>query len=242
MRYSGWQAEPGMHRFFPDRVARRREGIHREGIHREGADRDAVDGRVAIALPVQVAAARRAEMKADLVAAVGAAREDFAFALEPHALLQIGRAEMKGGAGTPPAGLAMAEIDARGLACGDDLEPAAMALRLPFHVPSSLRRFRSLLPIAADTVECGLAACLRSAAFLGSEIEIDRVFLKHPSLKIAMHDEMIARRCQRACVDRLFHIGIEPQIELFVEPHQWEKPPQGFLEIGFVDVVLSGEP
>src|SRR5438477_10186788 len=197
MRYSGWQAEPGMHRFFPDRVARRREGIHREG-----ADRDAADGGVAIALPVQVAAAMRAEGKADLVAAVGAAREDFAFALEPHALLQIGRAEMKGGAGTPPAGLAMAEIDARGLAGGDDLEPAAMALRLPFHVPSSLRRFRSLLPIAADTVECGRAACLRSAVFLGRQIEVDGIRLKH---------------------------------------HQWEKPPQGFLEIGFVDVVLSGE-
>src|SRR5947207_2888700 len=236
MRYSGWQAEPSMHRFFPDRVARR------EGIHREGADRDTADGRVAITLPVQIAAARRAEVKADLVAAVGGAREDFAFALEPHALLQIGRAEMKGGAGTPPAGLAMAEIDARGLAGGDDLEPAAMALRLPFHVPSSLRRFRSLLPIAADTVECGRAACLRSAVFLGRQIEVDGIRLKHPSLKIAMHDEMIARRCQRACVDRLFYIGIEPQIEFFVEPHQWEKPPQGFLEIGFVDVVLSGEP
>src|SRR5437868_13327021 len=100
MRYSGWQAEPGMHRCFPDRVARRREGIHREG-----ADRDAADGRVAIALPIQVAAAMRAEVKADLVAAVGAARDDFAFALEPHALLQLGRAELKCGAGTPPAGL-----------------------------------------------------------------------------------------------------------------------------------------
>src|SRR5437763_6730661 len=90
---SGRQAEPGMHRLFPNRVARRREGIHREG-----ADRDAADGRVAVTLPVQVAAATRAEVKPDLIAVVGAAREDVALALEPDTLLQIGRAEMKGGA------------------------------------------------------------------------------------------------------------------------------------------------
>src|SRR5205085_6174889 len=61
-----------------------------------------------------------------------------------------------------------------------------LAHRLP-----SWPRLPPLLPIAADSVECGRAACLRSVAFLGSKIEVDGVRLKHPSLEIAMHDEMI---------------------------------------------------
>ena len=84
---AGRESQPGMHRLLPDRVARRRESIDIEG-----ADRDAADGRVAVALPIEIAAAMRAEMKADLVAAVGPAREDFALALEPDALFEIGRA------------------------------------------------------------------------------------------------------------------------------------------------------
>src|SRR5262249_19048354 len=95
----------------------------------ERANRDAADRRVAVALPIEVAAAIGTEIKTDLVAAIRAARKDVALALEPDALLQIGRAEMKGGAGAPPAGLAMAEIDSLRLAGGDDLDPPAMALR-----------------------------------------------------------------------------------------------------------------
>jgi hypothetical protein len=60
-----WQAEPGMHRFLPDRVARRRKGARVEG-----ADRNTANRRIAVALPVQGRAADRAEMKADEVAAI----------------------------------------------------------------------------------------------------------------------------------------------------------------------------
>src|SRR5215471_6929279 len=157
MRDARRQAEPGMHRLFPDRVARRREGVDIEG-----ADRDTADRWVAVALPIEIAAAIRAEMKADLVAAVGDAREDVALALEPDALLQIGRAEMEGSAGAPPAGLAVAEIDALRLAGRDNLEPTAMALRPPLcrlllhrTGPPGLRVYpcRPLLPNAAEAVE-----------------------------------------------------------------------------------------
>src|SRR6266513_232792 len=90
------QAEPGMHRLLPDRIARRREG---GDIER--ADRNPAHHRVAVAFPVQVAAAILAEIK--------------------------------GGAGAPPACLAMAEIDALRLARGYHLERSAMALCRPFH-------------------------------------------------------------------------------------------------------------
>src|SRR5258705_4602722 len=122
------QAEPGMHRLLPDRIARRREG---GDIER--ADRDPTHRRVAVAFPVQVAAAIRAEIKADPIAAVGAALVDLALAFEPHLLFRVARAEMEGGAGAPPARLAMAEIDALRLARRDYFERSAMAFGRPFH-------------------------------------------------------------------------------------------------------------
>src|SRR5260370_7934799 len=95
-----------MHRLFPDRIARRWE---RHDV--ECADRDAADGRVAVAFPVQIAAAIRAEIKADPIAAIGAALVDLALAFEPDLVLAIARAGMEGGAGAAPAGLAVAHIN-----------------------------------------------------------------------------------------------------------------------------------
>src|SRR5258707_343234 len=101
-------------------------------LYWEGDRNPAVCG-VAVAFPVQVAAAIRAEIKADPIAAVRAALVDLALAFEPHLVFRVARAEMEGGAGAPPAGLAMAEIDALRLARGDNLERSAMAFGRPFH-------------------------------------------------------------------------------------------------------------
>src|SRR5260370_31095746 len=103
-----------MHRLFPDRIARRRE---RHDIER--ADRDAADRRVAVTLPLQIAAAIRAEIKADPIAAVGAALVDLALAFEPDLVLAIARAGMEGAAGAAPAGPAVTEIHPLRLTRGD---------------------------------------------------------------------------------------------------------------------------
>src|SRR5437868_4268914 len=93
MRDFGRQAQPGMHRFLPDRVARRRERARLECAHRDPAH-----CRVAVAFPIQSRAATRAEVKTDAFAAVGVALKDLALALEP---LAMSRAR---GRIAPPAG------------------------------------------------------------------------------------------------------------------------------------------
>src|ERR1041385_5093246 len=80
-----------------------------------------------------------------------------------------------------------------------------------------------------------------SARLLGAKIEINRVFLEHPSLEIAVRDEMVSRGCERARLDRLFHVGIEPQIEFFVEHDQRQKSPEGLLEPVLVNVTMRGQ-
>src|SRR5439155_26312299 len=130
-------------RLLPDRVARRREGLDIERTHR-----DAADSRVAVAFPIEVAAAIGAEVEADPVAAVGLALVNLALAFEPHLVLPIARAEMKGGTGAAPAGLAVTEIDALRLAGGDDPQLTAMTLRHPFHWRLRRDRWcRALLPL-----------------------------------------------------------------------------------------------
>ena len=52
---------------------------------------------------------------------------------------------------------------------------------------------------------------------------------------------MVPRRCERARLDRLFHVGIEPEIEFFIERDQWQKSPDRLLEPGLVDLALRGE-
>jgi len=66
------------------------------------------DCRVAIIFPIQRAAAIRAEMKSNQIAAVGVALVDLPFAIEPHLFFPIRRTEMKSGTGAPLARLTMA--------------------------------------------------------------------------------------------------------------------------------------
>src|SRR5260370_23433416 len=84
------QTEPRIHPLFPDRVARRRKGRRVERAHCHSADR-----RVAISFPIECAAAVRAEMKSNAVAAVGVAFVELPLAFQPHLLFPKRRAEME---------------------------------------------------------------------------------------------------------------------------------------------------
>jgi len=97
------QAEPRIDRLLPDRVARRWEGRCVKRAHRDPADR-----RIAVPFPIERAAAIRAEMKSNAIAAVGVAFIDLPLAIEPHPFFRIRRAEVEGGAGAALALLAVA--------------------------------------------------------------------------------------------------------------------------------------
>src|SRR5690349_15363823 len=106
MRDACGHAGPGEHRLLETRRARRRERVSAKGT-----DRDAAHRRVAVTLPVQGRAAARAEVPADQIAAIGAALEHLAVALEPHLLFLEGGAVMEGRAGAALAGIAVADIN-----------------------------------------------------------------------------------------------------------------------------------
>jgi hypothetical protein len=140
MLYPRWQAEPWIDRLLPYRIAWRREGRPIECPYRDPADR-----RIAVAFPIERAAAIRAEVKPDAMAAVGIAFIDPALAVEPHPLFQIGCAKMERGAGSALARLAMAQINPFRLTRGDHAKRAAMALTGSFHLshPSLLQVHQS---------------------------------------------------------------------------------------------------
>ena len=70
------QAEPGVHRRLPDRVAGRWKGGCVKRAKRDGADR-----RVAISFQIERGAAIRAEMKTNAISAIGVALIDFPLAV-----------------------------------------------------------------------------------------------------------------------------------------------------------------
>src|SRR5215831_4666855 len=87
-------SEPGMHHLFPHRERWRREVWIGETAHR-----DPVDVGVLVAFPEHVAAAIRAEMKADLEAAVGVPLINLIVALDPNLAFWISAARMDDGSG-----------------------------------------------------------------------------------------------------------------------------------------------
>src|SRR5437762_1258942 len=99
------QTEPCVHPFLPNQVAGRRK---RGGV--KSADCDSADSRVAVSFPVQRAAAVRAEMKSNAVAAVGVAVIDLPLAVKPDVLFRVARTKMKGGTGATLASLAVAQV------------------------------------------------------------------------------------------------------------------------------------
>src|SRR5215471_327357 len=87
-------SEPGMHHLFPHREGRRREVRIGETAH---CDAEYVG--VFVAFPEHVAAAIRAEIKADLKAAVGVTFIDLVVALDPNLAFWIRAAGMDDGSG-----------------------------------------------------------------------------------------------------------------------------------------------
>jgi hypothetical protein len=138
MIYSGRQSDPMMHRLLVDRVSRGRKLRIRERAHC-----DTVFIWESFTLPINVAAAIRAEMKADLVAAVGIARVNLARALDPHLAFQVGSAGMHNCTCAALTCCAMANIDAIWLTGRDDPQRPTMAQCRSFHclLPSSISLF-----------------------------------------------------------------------------------------------------
>src|SRR6516225_7385740 len=123
-----------MHRLLVDRVSRGRKLRIRERAHR-----DSIFIRKSITLPINIAAAIRAEMKADLVAAVGIACVNLARALDSHLAFQVGSAGMHNRTCAALACRAMAHIDAIRFAGHDYSQRSTMAQCRSFHclLPSS---------------------------------------------------------------------------------------------------------
>jgi len=124
-----------MHRLLVDRVNRGRKLRIRERAHS-----DSIFIRESITLPINVAAAIRAEMKADLVAAVGSACVNPARALDPHLAFQVSSAGTHNCTCAALACRAMADIDAIWLAEHDYSQRSTMAQCRSFHclLPSSI--------------------------------------------------------------------------------------------------------
>src|SRR5438876_4772431 len=141
------QAQPRVHRLLPHRKARR----GKPGVGKR-ADGDPVIFRGAVALPVDVAAAVRTEMKADLEPAIGHARVDLVVALDPHLGLPPAAARMDDRAGAALASLAVADINPLRLARSDRLERAAMAFRHSFHADRP-EGILAIFPLPAQSVE-----------------------------------------------------------------------------------------
>src|SRR5215469_11858641 len=91
-RYS----EPGVHHLFPHREGRRREVRIGEAAHS-----DPIDVGIFVAFPEHVAAAIRAEVKADLEAAIGITLINLVVAVDPNSAFRISAAGMDDGPGAP---------------------------------------------------------------------------------------------------------------------------------------------
>ena len=133
--YSGRQSDPMMHRLLVDRVSRRRKLRIRKRTHR-----DTVFVRKSFTVPINVAAAFRAEIKTDLVPGVGTARVNLARALDPNLAFQVGSAGMHNCTCAALTRCAMANIDAIRLTGRDNPQRPAMAQCRSFHrlLPSFL--------------------------------------------------------------------------------------------------------
>jgi len=119
-----------MHRLIPNRVAGRWKGRRVKRNYRDPADR-----WVAVPLPINSAAAIRAEMKSNVVAAIGVTLVDLPLAVEPHPLFGIGRTELESSASAALAHVAVAKINPIRFTRGNYSKRTAVALPDPFHRP-----------------------------------------------------------------------------------------------------------
>jgi len=126
--HSRRQPEPAMHRLFPDRIAGRWKGRRVKRTHSYPAD-----GEVAISLPIERASAIRAEMKSNLITAVGVALVNLPLPIEPHLLFRKTCAEMESGTGAALACLTVAQVHPIRFTRGNYSKRAAVALPGSFH-------------------------------------------------------------------------------------------------------------
>jgi hypothetical protein len=140
-----WQPKPCVHRLLPNRVARRGEGRRVKRAHRDPADR-----RIAVPFPIQGAAAVRAKMKSNAIAAIGIALINLALTVEMHPRFRIGRAEMESSTRPALARLAVAQVNPFWVTRRDNSKRAAVALPYPFHVSLQFDE-PALWPILAVT-------------------------------------------------------------------------------------------
>ena len=114
-------SEPWVHYLLPHR-----EGWRREVWIRETAHRDPVDVGVFVALPEHVAAAIRAEVKADLEAAIGVTLINLVVAFDPNSAFRISAAGMDDSLGAALTRSTMTHIHSLGFARGGYPKRAAM--------------------------------------------------------------------------------------------------------------------
>src|SRR5262249_34655584 len=147
---------------------------------RERAHCDTVLSRESFALPINVAAAIRAEMKADLVAAVGITRINLARAPDSHFAFHVGSAGMHNRTCAPLACRAMAHIDAVRIARHDSPQRPTMAQCRSFHclLPSNIS---CILPRASRftktcrcSLESGNKACDAGPLLVSSQVVSNR--------------------------------------------------------------------
>src|ERR1700751_2186598 len=123
------EAQPRMHRLFPDRIARRLKGRRVERTYCNPTDRWG-----AVSFPIKRTAAIRAEMKSNPITAVGVALVDLPLPIEPHLLFWKTRAEMESSTGATLACFTVAQINPIGFTRGNYSKRAAVALPDPLHM------------------------------------------------------------------------------------------------------------
>src|SRR5215472_4484396 len=103
----------------------------------KAAHSDSTYSRIAVAFPINIAAAFRTEMKANSITAVAAPLINLTLAFEPDPLFQVSRAEVEGRASPALASFAVAQVHLFGIARGDRPQRSAMAFCGSLHQLSS---------------------------------------------------------------------------------------------------------
>ena len=103
----------------------------------KAAHSDSTYSRIAVAFPINIAAAFRAEMKANVITAVAVPLINLALAFEPDPAFQLSRAEVEGRASAALTRFAVAQVHLLGIASGDRPQRSAMAFCRSLHQLSS---------------------------------------------------------------------------------------------------------
>src|SRR5262249_13601746 len=103
----------------------------------KAAHSDSTYSQIAVAFPINIAAAFRTEMKANALTAVAVPLINLALAFELDPVFQVSRAEVEGSASSALASFAVAQVHLRGIAKGDRPQRSAMTFCRSLHQLSS---------------------------------------------------------------------------------------------------------